>query len=221
MVKEVRYFDHGWARPWEWYLAHFPPRAMCAPRTITGEASPFYLAHPESPARVAARLPDVKLIVLLRDPVRRAISHYFHEVRAGWETRPIGEAMWAAQSWHLPDVQAIETGSGRSRQLSVRRSYIARGLYADQLQNWLQHFDRDRMLVLQSEGLRQAPHQCYAKALSFLALEQADIGPFEEMYVGKYGKADPNIVTDLRAFYAEPNRRLSELLGMKFSWPTK
>src|SRR5205807_9139589 len=49
---------------------------------ITGEASPYYLFHPHAPKRIAKILPQVKLVVLLRNPIDRAYSHYYHEVRS-------------------------------------------------------------------------------------------------------------------------------------------
>ena len=56
-----------------------------------GEVTPYYLFHPEVPQRIKSQLPDVKLIVLLRDPVERALSQYFH-------SRRLGLNLW---SWRL------------------------------------------------------------------------------------------------------------------------
>ena len=50
--------------------------------------------------------------------------------------------------------------------------------------------------------------------------EHADIGDMPQIYVGGYGGADPTVIRRLREVYAEPNRRLSNLLDMKLSWPT-
>ena len=81
--KEIHYFDFQTARGPAWYRAHFPWRF---PRTrITGEASPFYLFHPRVPRLVRDLLPAVRLIVLLRDPVERAHSHFRLQKRAGIE----------------------------------------------------------------------------------------------------------------------------------------
>ena len=75
--KEIHFFDARFDRGARWYRARFPLRAsLRRGARLTFEASPYYLAHPFVPARVRAMLPDAKLVVLLRDPVERAWSHY-------------------------------------------------------------------------------------------------------------------------------------------------
>jgi hypothetical protein len=85
-VKEVHYFDYKSYRGLLWYKANFPmlthklKRYIKQKTIITGEASPFYLYHPHAFKRIAQVLPNIKLIVILRNPVDRALSHYIHEV---------------------------------------------------------------------------------------------------------------------------------------------
>ncbi len=76
--KELHFFDDHYRRGLGWYRSQFPTRG--ARGTITGEATPYYLSHPHAPARIQRLLPQARLIVLLRNPVERAISHYFFEV---------------------------------------------------------------------------------------------------------------------------------------------
>ena len=76
--KEVHYFDLNYQKVIDWYTEKFST-SVKASTAITGEASPYYLYHPHVPARVAKDLPEVKLIVLLRDPVDRAYSNYMLE----------------------------------------------------------------------------------------------------------------------------------------------
>jgi Sulfotransferase domain len=90
--KGVHYFDKHADRSLRWYRAHFPTRAQRRRRehpagspTVTGEGSPYYLFHPHGPARAAAAVPDARLIVMLRDPVERAYSHYQQEYARGFE----------------------------------------------------------------------------------------------------------------------------------------
>src|SRR5947209_1159841 len=100
--KEVHFFDiNFWRGEW-WYRSLFPLRRRLQRRpplrnrpAITGEASPYYLFHPFAPERAAQLLPDAKLIVLLRDPVERAWSHYRHEVANGRETMTFPDALAA------------------------------------------------------------------------------------------------------------------------------
>ena len=90
--KEVHFFDYRYDKGLPWYQSMFPIRSNLPEGTITGEATPFYMYHPLVAARLAESLPEAKFIVLLRNPVDRGLSHYYHNVRRGREHRPIEEA---------------------------------------------------------------------------------------------------------------------------------
>ena len=96
--KGVHYFDTRYDHGLAWYQGHFPLRARAAAaRRATGdtpltfESSPYYLFHPLAGQRIAADLPGVKLLVLVRDPVERAYSA--HELARGFETEPFERAL--------------------------------------------------------------------------------------------------------------------------------
>ena len=99
-VEEVHFFDSHFLRGLDWYQGHFPTRARAAlterrhgRAMIGGEATPYYMAHPLAIPRLAQTLPSSRLIVVLRDPVDRAYSHYQHEVALGAETLSFAEAL--------------------------------------------------------------------------------------------------------------------------------
>src|SRR5690606_10677789 len=90
--RPVHYFDTGYDRGPRWYRAHFP--TQCAADRIawrlgvppvTFESNPDYLYHPHAVARIARDLPEVRVIVLVRDPVDRAYSHHAQQVARGFE----------------------------------------------------------------------------------------------------------------------------------------
>ena len=78
--KEVHYFDNNYRRGLNWYRAHFCKQSdLGRGRHFTFEANPYYLFHPAVPKHVAAKLTDAKFVVMLRNPIKRAYSHYWHE----------------------------------------------------------------------------------------------------------------------------------------------
>jgi hypothetical protein len=96
--KEIYFFNtpQRYGRGLPYYRAHFPTKwAMRRPPQprLTGEASPEYLFHPLAAERVQAAVPHAKFLVLLRNPVLRAYSHYQHMVRSGQETRTFEQAL--------------------------------------------------------------------------------------------------------------------------------
>ena len=227
LVKEINYFNQNWGRPLDWYLAHFPRASRVSPGTITGEASPGYMFNSANPARVAATLPDVKLIVLLRDPVLRAISHYHHDVNHKIRS-PHGllETMVAEGRERCPELTdrlASEIGWSQAPIVPLPGErwpplYIRDGLYAERLAPWLELFDRSRMLILKSEDLFANPRHVYERTLRFLGVPAFDLGPIKAHNVGTYRDVDPRVSRYLSEIYAEPNRQLQKLLGKEFSW---
>src|SRR6478609_8226330 len=94
--KEPHFFDNNHLRGEGFYRRLFPLRAhLRARHAITGEATTHYLSHPAVPERVAAMLPDVRLIAILRDPVERAYSHYQRAPRNGREPLSFEQALAA------------------------------------------------------------------------------------------------------------------------------
>ena len=214
VTKEVHYFDFHYGCGDAWYRAHFAPAVwLRARRQLTGEASPGYLYNPYTPARVAASLPDAKLIVMLRDPAERAFSHYQMSVRRGREHLPFAEAL---------DREA-ERLSGERRRLGLEaafargpshrnHSYLARGHYAEQLEGWLEHFSRDQLLVLESERFFAAPEQVHAETMHFLGLPHHPLPHYRNL--NGWGRAQGVAARDrMETYFAPHNARLENLLG--------
>lgn len=105
-----------------------------------GEASPSYLCDAGAAMRIRSTIPDAKIIISLRNPVERAYSHYLMEHHAGRETLLFDKALEADQS-------RSQKGWGVSFQ------YVELGLYADQVERYLNAFGRTKVLVILFEDL--------------------------------------------------------------------
>src|SRR5680860_1100775 len=116
--KEVHFFDQNYERGIDWYLQHFPGSDNSK---AVGEATPAYLYYPEIAERIATTLPDVRILVLLRDPVDRAHSHYWHNRSVGREKLNFADAI-ASEPKRLD----------RSPEYRARYSYVDRGRYGAQ-----------------------------------------------------------------------------------------
>jgi Sulfotransferase domain len=174
VAKEVHFLSLHWTRGEGWYRAQFPLRARKNGRRanapLTFEATPYYLLHPLAASRAHELVPDVKLLVLLRDPVARAWSHYRHMVRLGLEHLSFQEAIEQEPVRLAGEVERIRSDARYDAVPYRRYSYLTRGAYAGQLQQWLEHFPPDRFLVLRSERLLADPARSYARVLAFLGL---------------------------------------------------
>jgi hypothetical protein len=214
--KEVHYFDLAYDRGEGWYRAHFHPRRN--PGEITGESSPYYLFHPRAPQRVAADLPGVKLIVILRNPVDRAFSHHNHEVALGFEQLSFEDAL-AAEPVRLAGEEERLLADPRYSSFPHRHyAYLERSRYAGQLERWFRHFDRDRFLVLDSEELFVEPAATVAAAQRFLGLRPEVPGDLSPRNARSYAPIAPPTRERLRNRFAADNERLYELVGRDFGW---
>ena len=225
ITKEVHYFDLFFARGIAWYRAHFPSiismhRGALTPRQglITGEASPYYIFHPLVPERVAGAIPRVKLLVLLRNPVDRAYSHYHHEVRMGVETLSFEDALRREAEELNDETGRIDPSQGGYSFSHQHYSYLARGIYSDQLEAWTRHFPKEQLLTLGTEDFNNDPAAILRRGLNFLELPYLAPEKFEKYNFGDNPKMDPSTRKRLVAYFRPHNKRLQELLGTKFGW---
>jgi len=217
--REIHFFGSRFGRGEAWYRRHFPTGLeLRRHQAITGEGSTSYLAHPHAPERIHQVIPDVKMIALLRDPVDRAISNYFHEKRTGRETLPIVEA-FAAEEERLRRA-AEEPGQ---RPLG-RMGYRKRGLYAEQLERYYRQFPREQLMVLQAESLFEKPREVIDRVCRFLGLDPAK-GNFDYIpkNIGGYKPSlvPPSLTSELARFYTPHNQRLYEVVGQDWEWRDK
>ena len=204
MRKEVRYFDRRRDRSLRWYRAHFPVRRR---GSITGESSPGYLFCPWVPEAVARALPTTRFVVLLRDPVDRAYSHYWMNRTGGREARSFEDAVAAEAGRTAPNGDDDPYG---------RYAYVARGRYAEQLERWFAVIDRDRFLVaFTDKGADQ--RALYGRVLDFLGLPPFEL-ELSPSNVARYEEMDPATRRRLEAELAPDNRRLAALLGEHPGW---
>lgn len=225
-TKEVHYFDVNYGRGVDWYRSNFPTRRRLerlagrfGRQVLTGEATPYYLFHPLVPQRMHALLPDAKLIVLLRDPVDRAISHHNHEVQDGFETLPFAEAI-EIEAQRLPEfADELAAGDSSSAAFSHRHhSYLSRGRYAEQLEAWFALYPRERFLTMESGELFHDPPTAVSRTHSFLGLPPHELASYENVTSRLKSDVEPDVRRRLYAYFAPHNRRLYELLGTDFRW---
>ena len=213
--KEVHYFDLNHGQDEAWYRAHFGRESEPG---LNIDASPYYLFHPAVPARVHSLLPEAKLIVLLRDPVRRAYSHYWHERDKGRESLSFEDAI-AAEPSRLGQLDAqLASGEIEISREHQLYSYLARGRYAEQLERWFAVYPRERVLVLRFEDFVGAPLAGLNRTLEFLGLSPMTQLDLEARNTRKYPPMSDQTAARLREYYAPHNRRLEGLLAREMGW---
>ena len=184
--KGAHYFDTGYHHGPAWYRGHFPllataRRAAPAPDRppITGESSPYYLFHPLAAQRIKADLPEVRLLVLLRDPVERAYSAHTHETARGFETEPFERALELERTRLAGEAEKLVADPTYQSHSHQHHAYVTRGRYAEQLERFESLFGRDRIHVVDSQRFFTDPEPVFAGVVDFLGIGAADGIVFE------------------------------------------
>jgi hypothetical protein len=224
--KEIHYFDYEFFRGEDWYRSHFPleedrrgfERAHGRP-FLTGEASPTYISHAWAPQRIAQALPNVKLIVVLRDPVDRAYSHFQMTRREGEEPLEAFEEAIAAEDERLaPELARVARNRRYNSWPLGCWSYLLRSRYADQLERWLALFPRERFHFVENENLAERPAAALAGVHRFLGLPPHEQQEFTRYHVASYGTISPETRSGLAEYFRPHNERLYQLVGIDFGW---
>ncbi len=221
--KEVHFFDGGinpdfnyFEKGQAWYRAHFPFGTNRSTHSRTFEASPLYLFNPLAPRRIFDLIPKVKLIVVLRNPVERAISHYFHTKQRGFEPLPIYEALREEEK-RLEPILASEDYKNDG---FIRYSYKSRGLYKNQLEKYLNYFSWQQFLVLNSEELFSDPNHALRQVFEFVEVDTGfkinDLTP--RNVANNKSVVDPDIYSYLNTYFSSHNQALYELVGKSYGW---
>ena len=175
--KEVHLFD-GREYSGDWTPEQIDERYRpffehCAGTQVRGEATPIYLFFPEIARELKRYNPELKLIVLLRDPVERAISHYYMEKSRDAEHRPLWLAL-LCEPFRLHRCKDARAPGSAMRVGTYRR----RGLYSLQLRNLYRFFDRDRVLIVRNADLLERHDAVLRRVFAFLGVsEEVKIAP--------------------------------------------
>jgi hypothetical protein len=223
LKKEVHFFDLNYQRGINWYRAHFATHREASPerhsnRVIMGEASPYYCFHPHAIRRIAEVVPAAKLILLLRDPVERARSHYYHQVRQHRETLSFELALEQETVRLKGEVDRMMEDESYCSYNHQHYSYSGRGIYVDQLKQVERHFPRDQVLILHSQDLFREVQKTYDQVLQFLGLDPWTLQHAAPHHAGAYTRAFSPVDERLRRFFAPHNQRLYEHLGRDLAW---
>ncbi|XP_061823152.1 heparan sulfate (glucosamine) 3-O-sulfotransferase 3-like [Nerophis lumbriciformis] len=221
---EPHFFDRHYARGLDWYRSMMP-KALDG--QIVMEKTPRYFVTVETPARVHAMSQDVKLIVVVRDPVTRAISDY---------TQIISKT---------PDIPPFQNLAFKNRtigQIDAQWSPLWIGLYAQHLERWLTWFPRSQVHLVSGERLISDPAGEVGKVQDFLGLQRIITdkhfyfnktkgfpclkkpeGSSKPHCLGKtkgrtHASIDQELMQTLRDFYKPHNQRFYQMAGQDFGW---
>ncbi|XP_077591275.1 heparan sulfate glucosamine 3-O-sulfotransferase 3B1a [Stigmatopora nigra] len=221
---EPHFFDRNYDKGLDWYRDLMPTSSE---GQVTMEKTPSYYITKEVPARIHAMSKTTKLIVVVRDPVTRAISDYT-------QTR--------SKKPDIPPFENLTFKNATSGAIDTTWSALQIGMYAKHLERWLRYFPLDQLLFVSGERLISDPagemgrvqdflglrrvvtreHFHFNPAKGFPCLKRPD-GNGKPHCLGKtkgrtHPNIDPEVVQRLREFYQPFNRKFYQMTGQNFGW---
>jgi len=175
-----------------------------------------YLFHPLAPRRMFELVPEARLIALLRNPTERAISHYFHSRRRGFESLPLDQALQAEEERLAPAIAAEDYADDAF----LHYSYKSRGRYKSQLERVIEHFPRQQLLVIKSETFFAEPGRTLERVFGFLGVDAGfRVGSLLPQNVRRNpSSVDGETREYLDGYFHPLNRALYELVGEDYGW---
>ncbi len=206
--KEINFFSKNFSHGWEWYLSQFPSITDSV-KFITGEASPSYFFMPHVPERIYQLAPNIKLILLLRNPVDRSISAYYQNRKTGKVTPTLEEVV----------MSEIKNANNISNdKLSHAGGIVLQGLYFWKLQRWMKIFPREQFLILRSEDFFDSPGKTMKKVFHFLEIPEFIEQQYHKLNIGIYPPGEENIRQKLTEFFQSHNKKIEDYLEINFNW---
>lgn len=185
---ELHFFDEHYSKGYQWYKSHFKGRA----EKCIGEKTPKYMADPVAMVHIAHLLPNVRLLILLRDPVIRYLSHRDHinGIRSANGKPPLDhEQFWNSR---------------------FGQDAMWRGMYVHQLEHIYSLFSDDQIHIMFTDGLRYDTTQCIKQCFQHIGVCE-----YSDTYTTKAERIPKNtqFADKLATLYEPYNEDLYELLG--------
>ncbi|TIC81859.1 sulfotransferase domain-containing protein [Nocardioides sp. GY 10127] len=223
--KGVHFFDSSYDKGVDWYRSHFPlvstvrrsSERWGTPATCF-ESSPYYLFHPLAAERIHETLPQVRVVILVRDPIERAISAHAHELARGYETLPLAEALAAEDARVAGEEERLAEDPTYTSHAHQHQAYRRRGEYVTQIEKLASVLGRDHVYVMDSHRFFEQPADVFVDFLGWMGTRAVVPTMFEQHNARKKSTIDPGLRAELEQHYAPFDEALTPWLGAPASW---
>ena len=221
---EIGFFDENFHLGLNWYRSMFPTKFLKKKivkkfgKCLTYDVTPAYIRKPWVARRIKELFPEIKLIVLLRNPVDKAYSHYHSSIKSGVQKYSFEEMV-------EEDIKTFQKFENTNSIIDdeyfrnyIEKSHLGRGLYAQQLKIWFELFDPKQLLILTSEELSTETNKAMNKIFQFLDLPDYEIPDTVKRSTANYTNMKMDTRKKLISFFSKYNQDLFKLLNREFDW---
>ena len=218
---EIGFFDSNFHLGLNWYRSMFPTKGQIDDVrrkegvAITGEDTPFYFWNPIAAKRIQKILPNIKLIIILRNPIDRAYSEY-QDLVSRESNSPSFETF--IENEINTRKKGIIITEENFEIFNQNDSYLLKGIYIDQLKIWAGLFPKEQIFTLSTESLNSDPTASMESVFQYLNLPDYKIKKPQHQKQKKYTPMDSQTRKLLIEFFKPHNERLFKFIGKEFDW---
>ena len=220
--KGIGYFDLHYDKGLRWYRGHFPLRRRVrsgeGPPKLAFESSGYYLFHPLAAERIARDLPDVKVVVSVRDPVQRSYSAYRHEHARGFEDETFERALELEPERLAGEADRFAADPLHESFAHRHQAYLGRSQYSEQVQRYVDALGADRVHVFDADRFFAEPDEEFGALQRWLGLAVQPVPVLEQHNARPGQPLDEDLKARLRAHFAPYDEALEKLMGRRPSW---
>ncbi len=218
VIDHMGFFDDNYSIGINYYKSFFPIKNEENSKKLDYDVTTSYLTSPFVAERVAKEMPNVKIIVLLRNPTSRAWSDYNASQKKDASEKKfqsyIDKELEELKKNNFDD-KVIKNAYDMSEPFS---NLIKKGLYAVYLKKWLKLFPRENFLFIFTESFSKDENKVFKQIFNFLGLKNFEIQKLQRMSKGNYEKLNPKIQNKLDSFFEPYNDDLFKLINQKYDW---
>jgi hypothetical protein len=175
-----------------------------------------YMEEESTANNVYQTKPNMKIIIILRNPVDRAYSQYHLSVRQTAERRSFEDVV--EENMNRLNKESHEHYEIKPKFSVEEDNHLKKGLYALQLRYWLKIFPRENILIVSTEEFESNQQIIYNKIFEFLNISKFEVKNTKKMEKGNYPPMKSETRNLLLDYFRSHNHELFELINIKFDW---
>jgi hypothetical protein len=217
-IKETQFFNMNYDRGLSYYKSIFP---IYKKGKMTFESTPDYLSHPLAPELCYKLLPNIKIIVTLRNPVERAFSHFNFVKSYGGEPKDMTfEKALSLETDRINDqLNLMESNRYNSAAIISRYGYKRNGEYSIHIKKWLEYYPIESFKFIDFDNIKKNKEEVLIDLCQFIEI------PFEKVMSSSIKnksiyntKISEKTIKELSEYYNSHNTELYNIIGKKLNW---
>ena len=212
------FFNDNFHLGLNWYRSFFPTKSLKKrienkfEKCLSFDTTTTYMENKKTAENVSAVKQNMKIIVMVRNPIDRAYSQYHRSIKDNMESREFEDLV-------NEEIKKLDLQKDTFFQIRRNESnYIKKGLYYEQLKPWFELFPKENIGIFSTEEFRIDSKKIYNEIFDFLNLPHFTIKNNKIMEKGNYLPMKEEIRSKLSIFYREHNEKFFKLIGKRFEW---